>query len=123
MYISIENYKYDEALGATVYILQVGILQGQEVTVHSIVTRFSDMSKFNDVLRPVIEKCDFVKPFPKKKWFGNTDPAFIKTRCEDLEKYFASLTAVPGILHNEYFQNFFGIKCLKKVGKRASCPF
>jgi hypothetical protein len=34
-------------------------------------------------------------PMPKKKIFGNTDPAFVAKRCRDLEKYLNGLAQIP----------------------------
>ena len=38
-------------------------------------------------------------PFPPKKWFGNTEDEFLKTRQKDLEKYFQTIMTSPLCVH------------------------
>jgi hypothetical protein len=121
MYISIEDYHYDNSIGATVYTIQIGIQHGPDVSVHTINSRFAEISKFNDTLAQ--EKADVrTNEFPKKKWFGNTKPEFVKQRSEDLENYLSGLTGIPGIIGKKNFRDFFGIPDLR-AAKRISSPF
>jgi hypothetical protein len=92
IYIFIEKYHYEEGLKAVIYDCQIGIQDNTDVIIRIVKTRFSDLAA--------------LRPFPPKRWFGNTDDAFLSRRRMELQEYLASLTRVSGILREHAFRKF-----------------
>jgi hypothetical protein len=105
-YISIERQQYDEELKAVVYDCQVGIQENTDVVIHIVKTRFSHLAQFDKHLRKTEVDLRPLKPFPKKRWIGNTEESFLAERRRDLQEYLRSLTQISGILQKPCFRKF-----------------
>jgi hypothetical protein len=106
MYISIEQYHYDEQIDAVVYDCHIGIQENTDVVIQVIKTRFSQLAKLDKVLRLTRLNLKPVKQFPRKQWFGNTDQIFLEERRRQLQEYLSSLTHIRGLLRDESFRKF-----------------
>jgi hypothetical protein len=106
MYISIEKYQFDAELKAIVYDCQIGIQENSDIAIRVIKTRFSQLAKLDKYLRRAHANLGDARPFPHKRWFGNTDEKFLAERHRDLQEYLASLTRLSGLLGEESFRRF-----------------
>jgi hypothetical protein len=106
IYIFLEKYQYDEEVKAVVYDCQIGIQENADVVIHVIKTRFSQLAKLDKYLHLSHLNLEQAKPFPQKRWFGNTDEKFLAERCRDLQDYLSSLTRIAGLLDEESFRKF-----------------
>ena len=109
MYLSIENSELDKTLNCIIYIIEVGILIGQNVHTHQVHKRYSALNQFDDLVRPVFYDNRNLQPFPPKKVFGNKDAEFIAHRAQALQNYVLSLLRVPGMVETPAFIRFFEI--------------
>ena len=109
MYITIERHEYDKTARAVVYEIQIGIQHDSDITTNTIRARYSEMDMLDRKIRETLDENVELRPFPAKKWIGNTSEAFIQQRTQDLQDYMTQLLKVPGILDNEHFRQFFKI--------------
>ncbi|OHT17257.1 PX domain containing protein [Tritrichomonas foetus] len=110
MYITIERHRYDYAVKATVYELQIGIQKNEdEVLVHKLITRYSVLDQFDKQLRIMIGDDINLPAFPPKRYLWNNDPSFVQEREKGLKLFLEGITKIPGILQIPYVQDFFAI--------------
>lgn len=109
MYITVEGYRYDESLKATLYKIEIGIQKGSMVYQHVIERRFSAFQEFDNQIRPKFNESRYLLPFPPKKLFGNTDPVFVEKRAKKLQDYLGNLVRVAGVCETSSFRQTFGI--------------
>jgi hypothetical protein len=108
IYISIEQYHFDEQINAVVYDCHRGIQENTDVVIHVIKTRFFQLAKLDKVLRLAHPNMKSVKQFPRKQWLGNRDQIVLEEGRHQLQEYLSSLTHVRGLLREESFR-----KCTK----------
>ncbi|KAK8889277.1 Sorting nexin-29 [Tritrichomonas musculus] len=109
MYLSVESSELDKSLNCIIYIIEVGILIGQNVHIHQVHKRYSALNQFDELVRPVFNDTRNLQPFPPKKVFGNKDAEFIAHRAQALQTYILSLLRVPGMVETLTFIRFFEI--------------
>ncbi|KAK8882496.1 hypothetical protein M9Y10_045138 [Tritrichomonas musculus] len=109
MYISIERYNVDQQIKAAVYEIEVGIQNNESVTTHTIYRRYSALKAFDTQIRSQFGDSSYLLSFPPKTLFPNTSREFLEQRCEQLQKYLASLVKIPGLTSSSAFIQFFEI--------------
>jgi hypothetical protein len=107
MYISIERFSLDPQVQATIYHIEIGLQKNDSVVFHSIDRRYSEIHALDAEIRKQFEDSHYLLAFPPKKFYGNKTPQFLQRRCEQLQKYLASLVMVPGIARSPSFARFF----------------
>ena len=110
-FLTIEKFFLEESENVIFYEIEIGIQFGNEVLLQRITRRFSQIFRFNHLLKQALPKYLYNKIacMPPKKWFGNTKFDFVKGRCQSLQKYFSMLGVISEIMKLECFQVFFGI--------------
>jgi hypothetical protein len=108
-YISIERFRFVPEVQAIVYEIQIGVQQNQDVIIHTVNLRFSQMEKLHQKLNARISRTGSHLEFPVKRWFGNTDEQFLKQRAADLQTYFSGLLQLRGMGGNQALRNLFQI--------------
>jgi hypothetical protein len=109
MYLYIEKYDLDPALGAVVYEIEIGVQKGQIVRVFKVQRRYSALLGFDEQIRPLYKDSRFLQPFPGKKAFGNKEPAFLSDRAEKLQRYLTNLVRVASVVNTPAFIRTFNI--------------
>jgi hypothetical protein len=105
-YVTIEKYQFDEELKAVVYDCQIGIQEKTDVIIHIVKTRFSQLTKLDKTLRMLEIAPKTLRPFPKKRWLGNTEERFLAERKCALQEYLTSVTQITRILQKPCFRKF-----------------
>ena len=108
-YISIEGYKLDEEQGIVYYKIEVGYQKDNNVVINTVHLRYSQLEKLSKFVNKTFKNDLFVRPFPPKKWLGNTDPYFIEKRMNELQLYLEDLTKTPGITAYPEFKETFNL--------------
>lgn len=96
--------KYFTNDGATKYLVKVVDTSGKG-SFH-ILDRYSSMRRYWCDMKEEYGK-EALPEFPPKKWFGNKNPDFIKTRKERLEHFFSQLLKDPKLASCEITQRYF----------------
>jgi hypothetical protein len=109
LYISIERFRFACEIQAVVYEIQIGVQQNQDVIVHTVNLRFSQMEKLHQSLSQRISLTGSNLRFPVKRWFGNTNEQFLKQRADNLQKYFSDLLQIRGMGGNHALRKLFQI--------------
>lgn len=109
MYLTIEKFEYNEEFKATFYTIEVGIQKDSVVCTHTVQKRYSALQEFDAQIRPTFSESRYLRQFPPKKLFGNTETEFVEKRAEKLQDYLANLVRVAGLCETQVFRRFFGI--------------
>jgi hypothetical protein len=109
MYLSVEKYQMDEQIGAVFYLIEIGIQKDNNVIVHYVSKRFSELSEFDSQIRSKFSGSKYLVSFPPKTLFKNTDRKFLEKRAEQLQNYLASLVRVAELCETSVFRRFFDI--------------
>jgi hypothetical protein len=109
VYMSVEKFEMDSAVNAIVYTVETGIQKGDVVYLFRTKHRYSALLEFDEQIRKIVQGSQFLKPFPPKKAFGNTDFAFLNDRAKQLQKYLSHLVQVAGIVTTKPFIKTFQI--------------
>lgn len=74
--------------------------------------RYRDMNNFYDDLRKEFKENKEIKfpEFPPKKFFGNMDPSFVKTRQAELDVWVKTTLAIPEVRESGIFRKYFGFQ-------------
>ncbi|OHT00429.1 PX domain containing protein [Tritrichomonas foetus] len=119
-YISIENSYLEKNEKVVFYDIEVGIQFGTDILLKKITRRYSQMDRFNRLIKKSIPRNTRIEKIPPKKWFGNRTPDFIRQRTKGLQTYFAGLADIPQIVSLECFQVFFDIDSLAEGNKKSA---
>jgi hypothetical protein len=107
LYLSLEGSRYDSYLRATLYEIEIGVLNGSEVAVHRRFVRFSCLEVLDKAMRQNGNNSKYLMPFPPKKFFGNLSERFVNERALQLQKYLQALPKIPDLLWQLSFSKMF----------------
>lgn len=110
MYLTIEEYKYDENLGTFLYKIEYGIQINQtQVSQKIIYKRYSEILNFYNELSS-INKNTYMDNFPGKIWFFKNDKDKIKQRYEQMNTCLSQICHIKDITNNKIFKKFVNEK-------------
>ena len=108
-YIYIERYTFDPTNKYIYYIIDIGIQRGQIIHSHKVYRRFSEIKKFDKLIRQTFDDTIYLKECPPIKIINNKKKNFLERRRQGLQEYFSSFILIPDILSNIIFQQFFEV--------------
>lgn len=109
MYVSVEGHTFDESSNAVFYHIETGVKKDDSVVTFRVNKRYSELRKFDKLIRLLFKGSEFSSEFPPKRIFGNKDPVFIEKRADELQNYLMALFKVSGVASTPHFYRFFGI--------------
>lgn len=109
MYVTILGFHIDPETDILYYDIEIGLRYGNNVRVHYVSKRFSQIKKFYNLIKKQFWLSPSVHPFPPKKFFGKREPEFIHHRQVELEKFLSSITRMHDIARNAAFTECFDI--------------
>ena len=106
MYLTIEDYEYNENLDTFIYKIEYGIQINQsQISRKIIYKRYSEILNFYSELS-LISKIININDFPKKIWFFKNDENKIKRRCEQMNECLSNVCCIENITKNDVFKKF-----------------
>ena len=110
MYGSIEGHHYNRSLNAIFYDIQIGIQKGQDVICTMIMLRYSELEQLQTTLINSFPDLDILQKFPPKRWFNNTNEAFILEREKGLQSFLTTIFSIPSITETDAFKSLFKLE-------------
>lgn len=108
-FVHIASYETKNDEGVTYYSIELGIRGNESVTIHKVTKRYSQIEKFDKIVRKNVINNTLLNAFPPKRFLFNTEKNFVQRRAQDLQSYLGSLTKIPNMLENEEFRKFFDL--------------
>ena len=94
-YISIEGWRIDKQLKTTIYTIEIGVKNENNVLLFNIEKRYSELRIIHKILS---NNSKISLPiFPPRKFFGNFNEEFIRSRHYGLKKYFEGISSINNI--------------------------
>jgi len=91
----------------------------------SFADRYSSMLQFQDKVKTQlsIPADGLPAAFPAKKFFGATDPAFLRKRCEQMTSFFNGFLADPNVKNSPLIYGYFREKAADEASKETIDKF
>lgn len=99
------------------YDIELCLQDDKNAVLNRITRRFSQIEKFHQAIKKVLEPKIKLPKLPPKKIFGTTNADFIKERKDALQAYFNFYPTVQRIVFVEIFQVFFELINMEKIKK------
>lgn len=97
------------------YEIEICFQDDKNAVLNRVTRRFSQIEKFHQALKKVLEPKIKLPKIPPKKIFGTTSAEFIQERKDALQAYFNIFPNIQGIVSVDVFQVFFELTNVDKV--------
>lgn len=110
MYATIEGHHYHKTQNAIYYDIQIGIQKGQDVICSMVMLRYSELEQLQKTLVNSFPDIEVLEKFPPKRWFNNTNEAFILEREKGLQNFLTVIFAIPAVTETDTFKSLFKLE-------------
>ncbi|KAK8870661.1 Sorting nexin-29 [Tritrichomonas musculus] len=110
MYATIEGHHYHKTQNAIYYDIQIGIQKGQDVICSMVMLRYSELEQLQKTLVNSFPDIEVLEKFPPKRWFNNTNEAFILEREKGLQNFLTVIFAIPAVTETDAFKSLFKLE-------------